>query len=178
MTLLLVDVDVDVESLDVSVDETVDDEEDCSVDVASVVDSSVVDTGSSVVDGLSSVVVCLSSVVVALSSVVVSSSWVVSLVSDFASVDVSLSSVAVVSCRRIHCRHRSTSGPFCHGSWCGCFAFMCASKALASHCCASLFSRAATSKHWEAMVAITIDGRILMIIHKHQSTKVVEQKPR
>lgn len=149
-----VDVDVDVGSLDVSVDEIIDDEEDCSVDVASVVDSSVVDTGSSVVVGLSSVVVCLSSVVVALSSVVVS------LVSDFASVDVSLSSVALVSCRRIHCRHRSTSGPFCHGSWCGCFAFMCASMALASQCCASLFSRAATSKHWEAMVANTIDGRI------------------
>jgi hypothetical protein len=101
---------VDVESLDVSVDETVDDEEDCSVDVASVVDSSVVDTGFSVV------VVCLSSVVVASSSVVVSSSLVVSLVSDFASVDVSLSSVSDVSCRRIHCCHFSTSGPFSHGS--------------------------------------------------------------
>lgn len=155
------DVYVDVGSLDVSVDEIIDDEEDCSVDVASVVDSSVVDTGSSVVVGSSSVVVGLSSVVVCFSSVVVAlSSVVVSLVSDFASVDVSLSSVALVSCRRIHCRHRSTSGPFCHGSWYGCFAFMCASMALASQCCASLFSRAATSKHWEAMVANTIDGRI------------------
>jgi hypothetical protein len=36
---------VDEESLDVSVDETVDGEDDCSVDVTSVVDSSVVDVG-------------------------------------------------------------------------------------------------------------------------------------
>lgn len=112
--------DVEVESLEVEVevevevDSTVD--EDSWVVVSCVVDSSVVDVGSSVVVGLSSVVVVFSSVVVG-SSCVVSS---VFRASDF----VSVVSDESVSCRRTHCRHRRTNGPFSHGPCCT----LCASR--------------------------------------------------
>lgn len=111
--MLLLDVEVEeAEAEDsVEVDSTVD--EDSWVVVSCVVDSSVVEVGSSVVVGLSSVVVVFSSVVVG-SSCVVSS---VFCVSDFVSVVLS-SSEDSVSCRRTHCCHRFTNGPFPHGSCC------------------------------------------------------------
>lgn len=110
--MLLLDVEVgslEVED-EVEVDSTVDEDSwvvDSWVVDSCVVDSSVVDVGSSVVVGLSSVVVVFSSVVVG-SSCVVSS---VFRLSDF----VSVVSDESVSCRRTHCRHRCTNGPFSHG---------------------------------------------------------------